>query len=105
MACSSSSVFTSVLPVFQYVRCKLAGPLRHVHASRVLGLLRGLRPAPRPSVDNGPAHHRTGCPAGRATGDGSHVHLESIDEGGARLDPDSIATPTPQSFGVASPPD
>src|SRR5258707_1223060 len=47
MACSSSSVFTSVLPVFQYVRCKLAGPLRHVHASRVLGLLRGLRPAPR----------------------------------------------------------
>ena len=30
---------------------------------------------------------------------------ESIDEGGARLDPDSIATPTPQSFDVASPPD
>ena len=30
---------------------------------------------------------------------------ESIDEGGARLDPDSIATPTPQAFGVASPPD
>jgi hypothetical protein len=30
---------------------------------------------------------------------------ESIDEGGARLDPDSIATPTPQFFGVASPPD
>ena len=48
---------------------------------------------------------RTGCPAGRATGDGSHVHQESIDEGGARLDPDSIATPTPQFFDVASPPD
>ena len=30
---------------------------------------------------------------------------ESIDEGGARLDPDSIATPTPQTFAVASPPD
>ena len=30
---------------------------------------------------------------------------ESIDEGGARLDPDSIATPTPQAFAVASPPD
>jgi hypothetical protein len=30
--------------------------------------------------------------------------MESIDEGGARLDPDSIATPTPQFFGVASPP-
>ena len=71
----------------------------------MLGLLRGLRPTPRPSVDNGPARHRTGCPAGRATGDGSHVHQESIDEGGARLDPDSIATPTPQTFGVASPPD
>jgi len=62
-------------------------------------------PPPRPSVDNGPARHRTGCPAGRATGDGSHVHQESIDEGGARLNPDSIATPTPQTFGVASPPD
>ena len=31
--------------------------------------------------------------------------MESIDEGGARLDPDSIATPTPQFFDVASPPD
>jgi hypothetical protein len=30
---------------------------------------------------------------------------ESIDEGGARLDPDSIATPTPQFFDVAFPPD
>ena len=27
--------------------------------------------------------------------------MESIDEGGARLDPDSIATPTPQTFIVA----
>ena len=54
--------------------CRLAGPLRHVPASRGLGLLRGLRPTPRPSVGNGPAHHRTGCPAGRATADGSHVH-------------------------------
>jgi hypothetical protein len=30
---------------------------------------------------------------------------ESIDEGAARLDPDSIATPTPQFFDVAAPPD
>ena len=30
---------------------------------------------------------------------------ESIDEGGARLYPGSIATPTPQTFTVASPPD
>jgi hypothetical protein len=30
---------------------------------------------------------------------------ESIDEGGAHLDPDSIATATPRPFTVASPPD
>ena len=30
--------------------------------------------------------------------------MESIDEGGARLYPDSIATTTPQAFTVASPP-
>jgi hypothetical protein len=29
---------------------------------------------------------------------------ESIDEGGAHLDPDSIATVTPRTFTVASPP-
>jgi len=46
MACSSSSVFTSGLLAFPYVCCLLAGPLRHVHASRVPGLLRGLRPIP-----------------------------------------------------------
>jgi hypothetical protein len=31
--------------------------------------------------------------------------MKSIDEGGARLYPDSIATTTPQAFTVASPPD
>jgi hypothetical protein len=36
---------------------------------------------------------------------GSHVHLESFDEGGVRLYPDSIATVTPQTFASASPPD
>jgi hypothetical protein len=30
---------------------------------------------------------------------------ESIDEGGAHLYPDSIATATPQTFTAASPPD
>ncbi|TRO55468.1 hypothetical protein E4K73_50490 [Streptomyces sp. IB201691-2A2] len=30
---------------------------------------------------------------------------ESIKEGGARLYPDSLAMPTPQAFGTASPPD
>ena len=64
VADSSSSVFTSVLPAFQHLRCGLAGPLRHVRASRALGLLRGLRPTRRPSAGNEPAHRRTGCPAG-----------------------------------------
>jgi hypothetical protein len=36
---------------------------------------------------------------------GSHVHLESFDEGGARLYLDSIALATPQTFTMASPPD
>jgi hypothetical protein len=44
-------------------------------------------------------------PGGRATVSGSHVHLESFDEGGARLYPDSIAMATPQPFTMASPPD
>ncbi|EDX21281.1 hypothetical protein SSAG_01072 [Streptomyces sp. Mg1] len=43
----------------------------------------GPPPHPRPSVGNGPAHHRTGCPAARATADGSHVH-HTIDRSGRR---------------------
>ena len=49
-------------------RCWLTGPLRHVRSSPPLGLLRVLRPIPRPWVGNGPAHLRAGCPGGRATG-------------------------------------
>ena len=52
------------LRAFQHPPCRLAGPLRHVHASRVLGLLRGLRPIPRPSVGNGPAHQPGRLPGG-----------------------------------------
>ena len=92
------------LLIFQFFHCRLAGPLRHARASRTLGLLRGLRPILRPSVGNGPAHRRW-MPDGRATTDGSHVHQRSIDEGGARLYSDSIATTTPQAFAVTSPPD
>ena len=44
---SGSPVFTGGLLAFPYPHCRLAGPLRHVHASRVPGLLRGLRPIPR----------------------------------------------------------
>ena len=36
--------------------------------------------------------------------DGSHVHHEPVDELGAQLCPCSIATGTPQSFPMASPP-
>ena len=36
--------------------------------------------------------------------DGSRVHCDSLDEGGARLCPCGIATATPQHFTVASRP-
>jgi hypothetical protein len=45
--------------------------------------------------------------AGRREGqrrDGSHVHHTPVDGGGAQLCPCSLATPTPQTFGVASQP-
>jgi len=48
-----------------------------------------------------PPHWESG---GRATADGSHVHDSSIGQGGAQLYSGSIATPTPQTFSVASPP-
>jgi hypothetical protein len=68
------------------------------------GLLRDLRPISQSTVGNEPAHLRPGWPQDRATGDGSHVHQESIDQGGAQLYPGSIATATPQTFTVASSP-
>ena len=46
-----------------------------MRSSPPLGLLRVLRPIPRPWVGNGPAHLRAGCPGGGRPGDGSHVHL------------------------------
>ena len=61
---SVSSVFTNGLRAFQCPPCRLAGPLRHVHASRVLGLLRDLRPVPRPPAGNGPAHPPDRLPGG-----------------------------------------
>ncbi len=45
----------------------LAVPLRHVHASRVLGLLRALRHDPPPPADDAPARRPAGCRKGRAT--------------------------------------
>jgi hypothetical protein len=75
------------------------------HGFPGLGLLRGLRPTRQPSVGNEPAlRHGLAAPDGRATAGGSHVHAASIDQVGGQLSPDSIATPTPQPFSVASPP-
>jgi len=54
-----------------------------VRASRAPGLLPDLRPTWRPSAGNEPARRRAGCPAGRATAGGSHVH-HGIDQGGRR---------------------
>ncbi len=68
-------MFTNDLPAFQSPPCRFAGPLRHAHASRVLGLLRDLRPTTRSSVGSGPVPARTGCPAPGTTTDGSHVHF------------------------------
>jgi hypothetical protein len=59
-------VFTGDLLACQRQACELAAPLRHVHASRVLGLLRRLRPLPKPTADSRPARHRAGRAAGRA---------------------------------------
>src|ERR1035437_261789 len=51
----SSSVFTVVLLTFQSLDCELAVPLRPVTGFPGLRLLRGLRPALAPSVDDGPS--------------------------------------------------
>ncbi len=64
---SRSPVFTGGLLAFPCVHCRLAGLLRHAHASRVLGLLRGLRPIRTSSVGDGPARLPAGCRKGGAT--------------------------------------
>jgi hypothetical protein len=60
-------VFTSGLLACQSHDCELAAPLRHAGSSPALGLLRGLRHTRTPSADGGPARHRAGRTAGRAT--------------------------------------
>jgi hypothetical protein len=50
-----------------------------------------------------PAAAPAGQRGGRSQG-GSHVHHAPVDEGGAQLGSCSIATGTPQSFPLASPP-
>ena len=59
--------------------CEHAGPLRHVDGFPALGLLRVLRPTPRPSADDGPSRRPAGCwPRGRGPRDGSHVHSRTV---------------------------
>jgi len=48
-----------------------------------------------------PNHPHWTCGSGRDR-DGSRVHCDSLDEGGAQLYPCGIATATPQHFTVAS---
>jgi hypothetical protein len=57
-------VFTSDLLPCHYLHCESAAALRHVPASRGLGLLRRLRHAPAVPTDDAPAHHRPGRPEG-----------------------------------------
>jgi len=57
---------------------------------------------PQPTADlpaTGPAGRREGQPRV-----GSHVPHAPVDGGGAQLSPGSLATPTPQTFSVASQP-
>ena len=49
-----------------------------------------------------PARIRALAARDRADQDGSRVHCDSLDEGGAQLCPCGIATATPQHFTVAS---
>jgi len=81
-----------------------AAALPHVH---------GLSPArsttaapPRPGLISGRCAQPCRPAGGRRRGqdpDGSRVHSDSLDEGGARLCPCGIAAGTPQSFPAASP--
>jgi hypothetical protein len=61
-----ASVFTGDLLAWQHPRCGLAAALGHVDGFPVRGLLRRLRPPPRPSGDGGPARRAAGSRPGRA---------------------------------------
>ena len=82
-----------------------AAALPHVPGFPRLGVLRRLRPVPDRSAVGAPSPtSRAGRAAAGRTRDGSRVHCDSLDEGGARLCPCGIATATPQHFTVASRP-
>jgi len=82
---------------------KLLPPFPMCTGSPRLGVLRRLRPVPDRSADGGPSSTlSTGCARASMIRDGSHVHCDSLDEGGAQLCPCGIATVTPQHVTVAS---
>ena len=73
--------------------------------------VRRMPPIPAAPPRPGPVGGRRAQPApprrvrsGRQDRDGSRVHCDSLDEGGARLGPCGIATATPQHFTMASRP-
>ena len=67
------------------------------------GVLRRLRPVPNRSADDEPSPPlRTGRTTAGKIRDGSRVHCDSLDRGGARLCPSGLAAPTPQTFSAAS---
>src|SRR6266496_5239222 len=57
---NGAPVFTGDLLAFQDLGCGHAAALGHVTGFPGLGLLRRLRPTPRPSADGGPALARSG---------------------------------------------
>jgi hypothetical protein len=78
-------------PIADQGRCQGMSPVRHARPCGRLSrsprrvvtpaTTTGPPPHPRPSAGIGPARRRAGCPAGRATADGSHVH-HAIDRSG-----------------------
>jgi hypothetical protein len=96
-------------PVFTGSCCPADPPpqprcaLRHVHAARVLGLLRAL-------ATTRPNSRRRTCPPPEG-GEGSdlvaahvHHHHHPVDEVGVQLYPGGLARGTPQAFPLATPP-
>src|SRR5262249_33838852 len=76
--------------------------LPHALGSPRLGVLRRLRPVPAGRPTANPARARPLAARDPADRDGSCIHCDSLDEGGAQLCPCGLATATPQIFTVAS---
>ena len=79
-----------------------AAALPHVPGFPQPEVLRRLRPVLDRSVRPADAPDR--IPGARRDQDGSRVHCDSLDEGGARLGPCGLTTATPQHFTVVSRP-